>query len=699
MDHKSPFKFLDAYNKEDHAVFFGREEEIDRLYEMVHQRSITLVYGESGTGKSSLVQCGLANRFSSTEWFDIYIRRDDEINNALMKKLLSYCDQEQDVNSSLWEELQDIMGDQMSLVEGQPEAEADSPVIQCLRKIYNYHLKPVYLIFDQFEELFILGAEDEQQQFYQTISDILKGEPYCRIIIIIREETLAQLYDFEKVLPRLFDNRLRVEPMSRHKAAGVVQSSCEKFNIKFEDADANPVQIVEKISAGRSGVSLPYLQVYLDRLYREDMERTYGANPPDVPLPELEFTYDEIEALGKIGDVLKVFLQEQTRRVQAEFQVRFPTSSPAAVRSLLSGFVSLEGTKIPLKKAEISHIHLGEEELNYLLDMLQQSRILREEDGTYELAHDTLSQRIAEQRSVGEIAMLEAVELVKSRMRTFDRLKAWMNEHELRLIEDHEAQLRSEGKLTEDEWAFIRKNQGHNRRQRQLKRLAVGVVIVSLFVAVLALIAWSYNVYTDNARISTVATNLEQKNIQLNDESKRLQESLDDTRQQLGLVKEGLDKEKMAGLVDILEKLNSLQEKILHVLEQYGDPPSEIPSGFAEIISSNLQIRLYLFDEIEGHESYHLSGESSSVELVLKIADVLSEHPVFNLDIVAYKQGKGVYPIYLNYAMVRANEVLKYLSPALESKPDIEIKAVPESPENEESYKSRIDIVVSIPGK
>ena len=60
---KSPFKFLDAYTLKDKEVFFGREEEVANLYQMVNKNRLILVYGQSGTGKTSLVQCGLAGEF------------------------------------------------------------------------------------------------------------------------------------------------------------------------------------------------------------------------------------------------------------------------------------------------------------------------------------------------------------------------------------------------------------------------------------------------------------------------------------------------------------------------------------------------------------------------------------------------------------------------------------------------------------
>ena len=72
----SPFKFLDSYNKEDKEIFFGCERETEELYQKVFKSKIMLVYGVSGTGKSSLIICGLANIFQDTDWLPLNIRED-----------------------------------------------------------------------------------------------------------------------------------------------------------------------------------------------------------------------------------------------------------------------------------------------------------------------------------------------------------------------------------------------------------------------------------------------------------------------------------------------------------------------------------------------------------------------------------------------------------------------------------------------
>lgn len=54
-----PFRGLDAFGIEDAEFFHGRDEEIRRLLTIVRTRSLVVVAGPSGSGKSSLVRAGL----------------------------------------------------------------------------------------------------------------------------------------------------------------------------------------------------------------------------------------------------------------------------------------------------------------------------------------------------------------------------------------------------------------------------------------------------------------------------------------------------------------------------------------------------------------------------------------------------------------------------------------------------------------
>lgn len=127
---KSPFKFLDSYTKEDLDIFFGRDREIEAMYQKVFESNILLVYGISGTGKTSIINCGLANKFEDSDWLPISIRRGTNINDSLNQGIA-----------------------RLSLTPVRKKQTID----QQLQSLYLDHFKPIYIIVDQFEELFIFG--------------------------------------------------------------------------------------------------------------------------------------------------------------------------------------------------------------------------------------------------------------------------------------------------------------------------------------------------------------------------------------------------------------------------------------------------------------------------------------------------------------------------------------------------------------
>ena len=154
----SPFKFLDSFTLADRNIFFGRDQEIADLYRRIFEGKILLVYGVSGSGKSSLINCGLAARFDDSDWLPVNVRRGiniiESINEAFNKQAISPLK----INLSVSEKLQSI---------------------------YLDHFKPVYFIFDQFEELFIFGSAEEKTGFIKVIKEIVESETQCRIIFII----------------------------------------------------------------------------------------------------------------------------------------------------------------------------------------------------------------------------------------------------------------------------------------------------------------------------------------------------------------------------------------------------------------------------------------------------------------------------------------------------------------------------------
>jgi hypothetical protein len=63
----SPYKRLDYYREDDHALFFGRNLEIEQLSARIHAHRLVLFYGASGTGKTSMLQAGVIPRLKHSD--------------------------------------------------------------------------------------------------------------------------------------------------------------------------------------------------------------------------------------------------------------------------------------------------------------------------------------------------------------------------------------------------------------------------------------------------------------------------------------------------------------------------------------------------------------------------------------------------------------------------------------------------------
>ena len=434
-------------------MFFGRDEEIESLYRLLGETRLVLVYGQSGTGKTSLVQSGLTKKFSPTNWLPLTVRRGDDIGAALGQTL---------------------------------SAAAITPIppgtgtVEAIRSVFLDHLRPVFLIFDQFEELYVLGSKAEQATFYATIKAVLDADVSCRIIVLLREEYLAALDPFERTVPALFDKRLRVEVMTNSNVERVILGTTAAHGIVLEHGADTARLIIDQLDDKRIGVQLAYLQVYLDHLYRVAKK---GTGP-------VTFTDAAITEAGKLGDVMAGFLDEQEKAIETTLAAQGAKVPPGGIARLLEEFVSADGTKQPSTYEQVlARIPSARPWLQSAIDLLQSSRLLRSVDGHYELAHDALAGRIAERRSGERKQLLMVEKLVQNRVTEFGQTKTLLNAEELALVGqtsklvdplDGSALL----KLDPEASDFVVRSRTTNRRRRDLR---IGLLLTAIMVPALLL--------------------------------------------------------------------------------------------------------------------------------------------------------------------------------------------------------------------
>ncbi len=137
----SPFKFLDSYSREDADIFFGREQETEALYDALSGVKHLLVYGPSGAGKTSLIECGLRNQFSDADWFALTIRKGVNISGSVFSA----------INEALDEKIS------LHRKTGLPKDDSID-FGHAIESLFAERYQPIYLLFDQFEELLISAS-------------------------------------------------------------------------------------------------------------------------------------------------------------------------------------------------------------------------------------------------------------------------------------------------------------------------------------------------------------------------------------------------------------------------------------------------------------------------------------------------------------------------------------------------------------
>lgn len=548
----SPFQFLQAYRLEDKDKFFGRERETDELYQMSYKTSLLLVYGLSGTGKTSLIQCGLASRFDGPDWLPIFVRRQENINRSLRQALAEVFPAEEPMPKQLSE---------------------------AVTYLYRYYLRPVYLIFDQFEELFILGNWEERQQFIQDLRDLMTVKSTCRIILTMREEYIGQLYDFEKVIPSLFDFRLRLEPMTTAKVKEVMQKSFNQFNIKLEaPEDERLQQMVDQLSDRKSGIQLPYLQVYLDLLYREDFKRTYQREREGEELPALTFTKKEIKDFGNIEEVLEKFLLQQEQQIMQHLQASYENVSRNTVRRILDVFATEDGTKRPVRyKREGGQVVLSlpkaiQEDIADIpleirtecLESLERSRLLRFADADIELAHDSLAALIDGQRSDKQKQLNEIRRRLRSNYLESKQTNEYLSRKQLNAYDEYLDQIKDEDllKFIADSRTDVeaKEQAEEDRKQRELRRTRMFLGIVS----VVAIVAFGLGIWAFQKRAEAVQARQElsakildnylQNSQALRNEGK-YEEAILPMRDALDLTDDDRERVRFSGMIDTLQQI------------------------------------------------------------------------------------------------------------------------------------------------
>jgi WD40 repeat protein len=259
LDPQNPWPGLEAYEESSSKFFFGRDPEANELFRLILLAPLTAVYSKSGLGKTSLLQAGLFPLLRAKRYLPVRMRLD--FNESLKDPPLTQ------VKRRLTEALASVKADY-------PLPDSDETLWEYLHRVDaefwsedNFPLTPV-LVFDQFEELFSRtgGNLELIRQVFNSLADLIENRipselvragarhrrsrldllsQRYRIVLCFREDFLPEIRTWERQVPSLLRNYLRLEPMSRQRAIEAVQ--CAGKSVLAEGVAPAIVDFVGKL--------------------------------------------------------------------------------------------------------------------------------------------------------------------------------------------------------------------------------------------------------------------------------------------------------------------------------------------------------------------------------------------------------------------------------------------------------------------
>ncbi len=209
-----PYKGPASFTEADERIFRGRSEETMRLLNRVLANRTVLLYGESGSGKTSLVQAGLAPDLA---------RR-----GALL------VIETADGTEPLVERLRKALREAASAYGLLLGAADDLPTM--IQRVQPALQGPLVLVVDQVEQLFML-PEGDALAALRALQALVEDERMdVRLLLVLREDFLGRLHALESQLPGLVDARFRLERLSREAARSAIEEPAREFGIVWEPA-------------------------------------------------------------------------------------------------------------------------------------------------------------------------------------------------------------------------------------------------------------------------------------------------------------------------------------------------------------------------------------------------------------------------------------------------------------------------------
>jgi CHASE2 domain-containing sensor protein len=398
-----PYVGLDYFVEEDAGLFFGRDSERKRIIGNLRASRLTLLYAESGVGKSSLLRAGVSARIRQLAARSVAERGSARYVPVVFSAWRDHP------TAGLIDALEAAVdallggGDELAL-----RRDALEHAIEDVAAAVD--ATPL-LILDQFEDHFLYEPDDDDGFDDDLARCVNRRDLRANFLISVREDAYSLIGPrFKARVPNIYGNYLHLDFLDERAAREAVLEPVRAFNERlaadaprFEVETALVDAVLEQVRRGRvsigdggapdlgaggpARVETAYLQLVMKRLWDEE-----------VAAGSQRLRLETLRRLGGADTIVRGHLDD----VMAELTADQRDAAAAAFRFL----VTSSGRKIALSSEELREFsEVDAAPLEPALRHLERERILRpvpssERDGVvrHEIYHDVLAPAIREWR-------------------------------------------------------------------------------------------------------------------------------------------------------------------------------------------------------------------------------------------------------------------------------------------------------------
>lgn len=237
-----PYPGMVPFSAANSKYFYGREDEIARMVQLLRRQRFMMVIGPSGSGKSSLVHAGLLpelerSKYFSEDYWLIRTMRPGPHPTSVLADIVGA-----DNNSS----------------------DFDPDTVDRLLKAHP-PAKRLLLLVDQFEEVFAQAERDEQMRFIAALQAFRVPEN-CALILTLRADFYPDLMT-SYLWPVDASQRVEVAPLRGEALRAAIERPASDVGVRIEDTLVNQLLADAADEPG----ALPLLQETMGLLW-DDIE-------------------------------------------------------------------------------------------------------------------------------------------------------------------------------------------------------------------------------------------------------------------------------------------------------------------------------------------------------------------------------------------------------------------------------------------